>query len=215
MRELEIALIGKITASVTHEFKNVLATIRETSGLMEDLLALSRETSFPHRKKFAKILTIIHKQVVRGMETSGRLNKFAHSLNEPESRVELNEVLDQLAFLVQHLASFKSIQLTIHPIEPPLTILTSPFRFQLILMACLEYCRECADGARMIILQSRKAGKEIAVRIVIETGSVTKRKPDALPCKLSDIQEATHDLGIQLLPISAPGEHGLELILPL
>jgi C4-dicarboxylate-specific signal transduction histidine kinase len=215
MREAEIALIGEITAGVTHEFKNVLATIRETSGLMGDLLALSREASFPHREKFAKILTTINKQVTRGKEISGRLNKFAHSLNEPESRVELNALLDQLAFLVQCLASLKPVQLTIHPIEPPIFVHTNPFRFQLILVACLEYCKECTDGARRITLQSRKTGKGIAVRIVIEAGSISIKKPCALPCELSDIQEATHDLGIQLLLISTPGQHGLELILPL
>ena len=39
MREQETAFIGKITAGVTHEFMNVLSTIKEASGLMEDLLA--------------------------------------------------------------------------------------------------------------------------------------------------------------------------------
>jgi len=83
MREQETTFIGKITAGATHELMNVFATIRETSGLMADLLALERDTHFPHREKFGKILIIIQEQVNRGMEISGRLNKFAHSMDEP------------------------------------------------------------------------------------------------------------------------------------
>ena len=175
MREQETAFIGKITAGVTHEFMNVLATIRETSGLMEDLLALSRETSLPHRKKFAKMLTTIKKQVVRGMEMSGSLNKFAHSMDEPESRIEIDELFGQLAFLVQRFARLKQVQLTVNPVEPPLAIYTDPFRFQLTLVACLEYCMECTAGGGVITLQSRKIGKGIAIRIVIEAGSIPKK----------------------------------------
>ncbi|MFC1815559.1 hypothetical protein ACFL0M_06335 [Thermodesulfobacteriota bacterium] len=215
MREPETALIGKITVGMTHEFMNVFATIRESSGLMEDLLALSRETSFPHRKKFAKLLTTIKKQVGRGLEMSGSLNKFAHSMDETESRIEVNELLGQLVFLVQHFARVKQVQLTINPVEPPLSIYTDPFRFKLILVACLEYCIECAAGGGAITLQSRKTGKGIAIRIMIEAGSIPKKKPYALPDELSGIQEATHDLGAQLLPISTPVQQGLELILTL
>ena len=215
MREQETAFIGKITAGVTHEFMNVLATIRETSGLMEDLLALSRETPFPHREKFEKILTTIKKQVFRGMKMSGSLNKFAHSMDEPESRVEVNQLLDQLAFLMQHFANLKRVQLTVNPVEPSLAIYTDPFRLQLILVACLEYCMERTAGGGVITLQSRKVGKGIAIRIVIEAGTIHQKKSCALPAEPSGLQDAIHDLGTQLLPIRTPGQQGLELILPL
>jgi len=215
MREQETAFAGKITAGVTHEFMNVLATIRETSGLMEDLLALSRETPFPHREKFEKILTTIKNQVSRGMKMSGSLNKFAHSMDEPESRVEINPLLDQLAFLVQHFARLKRIQLTVNPVEPPLSIYTDPFRLQLILVGCLEYCMERTAGGGMITLQSRNVEKGIAIRIEIEAGTIHHETSCALPAEPSGLKDAIHDLGTQLLPISTPGQQGLELILPL
>ena len=215
MREQETAFIGKITAGATHEFMNVLATIRETSGLMEDLLALSRETPFPHREKFEKILTTIKKQVFRGMKMSGSLNKFAHSMDEPESRVEVNPLLDQLAFLVQHFANIKRVQLTVNPVEPSPAIYTDPFRLQLILVACLEYCIERTAGGGVITLQSRNVGKGIAIRIVIEAGTIHPEKSCAFPAEPSVLQDEIHDLGAQLLPIRTPGQQGLELILPL
>ena len=48
-KENEIVFIGKITASITHEIKNVLASIKELTGLMEDLVSMSDD--FPLKNK--------------------------------------------------------------------------------------------------------------------------------------------------------------------
>ncbi len=215
MREQETAFIGKITAGVTHEFMNVLATIRENSGLMEDLLALCRETSFPHREKFVKTLITIQKQVNRGMEISANLNKFAHSMDEPKARVEVNELLDQLAFLVQRFARLKQVQLTVNPVEPPFAICIDLFRLQLILVACLEYCLDHTASGGVITLQSQKTSQGIAIQSVTEPGSSLTENAGTLPDELAGLQEALEALGARLIPLSTPGQQGLELILPL
>ena len=215
MREQETAFIGKITAGVTHEFMNVLATIRENSGLMEDLLALCRKTSFPHREKFAKTLITIQKQVNRGMEISARLNKFAHSMDEPKARVELHELLDQLAFLVQRFARLKQVKLTVNPVEPPFAICIDLFRLQLILVACLEYCLDHTASGGMITLQTHRTSQGIAIQSVTEPGWSLTENADTLPDELAGLQEALEALGARLIPLSTPGQKGLELILPL
>jgi len=214
MREQETAFIGKITAGVTHEFMNVLATIRENSGLMEDLLALCRETSFPHREKFVKTLITIQKQVNRGMEISARLNKFAHSMDEPKARVEVNELLDQLAFLVQRFARLKQVHLTVNPVEPPFAICIDLFRLQLILVACLEYCLDHTASGGVITLQSQRTSQGIAIQSVTEPGWSLTENADTLPDELAGLQEALEGLGARLIPLSTPGQQGLELILP-
>ena len=58
--------MGRMTASATHELQNILATIRESSGLMDDLLAMSSE-GFAHAERFKKGLTVLAEQVERGM----------------------------------------------------------------------------------------------------------------------------------------------------
>lgn len=215
MREQETAFIGKITAGVTHEFMNVLATIRENSGLMEDLLALCRETSFPHREKFAKTLITIQKQVNRGMEISARLNKFAHSMDEPKARVELHELLDQLGFLMQRFATLKQVQLAVNPVESPLAICIDLFRLQLILVACVEYCLDHTASGGMITLQTQRTSQGIAIQSVTELASSLTENADTLPDELAGLQEALEGLGARLIPLSTPGQQGLELILPL
>ena len=41
--EKELEFFGKITAGITHEMKNVLAIIKKSAGLMEDIMSLSAE----------------------------------------------------------------------------------------------------------------------------------------------------------------------------
>jgi C4-dicarboxylate-specific signal transduction histidine kinase len=215
MREQDTAFIGKITAAMTHEFMNVLSTIKETSGLMEDLLALSEDTSFPHHEKFSRTLGIIREQVRRGMEISEILNKFAHSMDEPETWVEINELLDQLSILVQRFAKLKRVELTLHPLETPLEIRIDPFRLQLILVACLEYCFDHTATGGAVTMQAHRRKKGIAIQCLMESDSKSMKNMDEIPHELAGLQETLKTINAQLAPIGGPGHQGLELLVPL
>ena len=215
MRKQETAFISKITTGVTHEFMNVLSTIKESSGLMEDLLTLSGDASFSHQEKFSKTLIIIKKQVRRGMEISGMLNKFAHSMEEPEATIEINELLDQIAILMQRFASLKQVRLTINPLETPLEIRIDPFRLQLILAGCLEYCFDRTASGGDITLQSKRTKNGITFQCMMQPDSNSMENVQDLLHEFEEFQETLTGLNAQLSPISSPGQQGLELILPL
>ena len=78
----QVAFFGRITASITHEMKNVLAIIKETSGLMQDILAFSNEGVCPHEDKLKGTLHTISEQIERGVELTSRLNRVAHDPDE-------------------------------------------------------------------------------------------------------------------------------------
>ena len=215
MRKEETAFIGKITAAMTHEFMNVLSTIKEASGLMEDLLTLSGETSFPYHEKFSKKLVIIREQVRRGMEISGMLNKFAHSMDEPEPWIEINELLGQLSILVQRFAKLKKVELTLNPLESPLKIRIDPFRLQLILVACLECGFDRTAGGGKVTMEAHKREKEMVIQCLMEPDSKSMENINEVHHEFAELQEMLHHLKAQLVPINRPGQQGLELILTL
>jgi len=215
MREQDTAFIGKITAAVTHEFMNVLSTIKETSGLMEDLLALSGENSFKHHEKFSRTLIIIREQVRRGMEISEMLNNFAHSMDEPEAWIEINELLDQLSILVQRFAKLKKVVLTLNPLETPLEIRIDPFRLHLILVTCLEYCFDHTANGGTVTMKALRRKNGIAIQCLMEPDSKSMGNMDEIPHELTGLQETLHHINAQLVPISGPGQQGVELIVHL
>ena len=104
MKDKEAAFIGKITAGVTHEINNVLASIKEISGLLEDILSLSPQDSFPHKEKFQSALPKIQNQVQRGVKLTTQLNKFSHLPDNKISNLNLNELTEHLIFLTQRFA---------------------------------------------------------------------------------------------------------------
>jgi C4-dicarboxylate-specific signal transduction histidine kinase len=215
VREEEKAFVGKIAASVTHELMNVFATIRETSGLMEDLLALSRDSSFPHSQRFAKSLGTIRDQVTRGMEISGRYNQFAHSMDEARGKVGVDELLQQVAFLMQRAANLKRVRLVVQPGELPVVLSSDLFRLQLILVACIECSLGHAASGGTISLQSERLGNGVVIRILLEAGSLPASPDGRLPEQLTGFGEALNALDASLRVGGAAGSGGMELILPL
>jgi signal transduction histidine kinase len=134
----EVAFMGKVTAGATHELKNVLAIIRESAGLMQDLMALSGDASFPLRDKFSRVLSNIGDQVTRGVDITGRLNTFAHLPDETMSGLDLNEVAEQVVCLSQRFARLRGISVSVQPQERSVIIVTSPLKIQMLLFQCVE-----------------------------------------------------------------------------
>jgi C4-dicarboxylate-specific signal transduction histidine kinase len=96
--------MGRLTAQATHEMQNILATIRESAGLMEDLLALGGE-GFPHAERFKRGLRVLSEQVERGMTLSEQLNYCAHAPEESPAGAEVNDALRAVAGLYQRIAA--------------------------------------------------------------------------------------------------------------
>jgi signal transduction histidine kinase len=162
----EVAFMGKITAGVTHELKNVLAIIRESAGLMQDLLALSGDASFPLRDKFSTVLSKIGDQVVRGVDLTGRLNAFAHLPDVTTSGLDLNEVADQVVCLSQRFARLKGISVNVQPQERSVIIVTNPLKIQMLLFQCVETLVNVAGtGSTVTVRPFQEAEGEATVEL--------------------------------------------------
>ena len=115
----EVAFFGKITAGITHELKNVLAIIRESAGLMEDIMSISPEAIISYQEKFENSMEKIKDQIKRGVELTDRLNKFAHSTDEAIAKIDLHATIEQLVALSQRFVGLKNVVLKADPLEQP------------------------------------------------------------------------------------------------
>jgi C4-dicarboxylate-specific signal transduction histidine kinase len=162
----EAAFIGRITAGITHEMKNVLAIIRESAGLMEDLLSMTGDTGFPHRERFVRAMGTIQAQVERGIDLSTRLNRLAHSPDAPLAVIDLNQTVSQMALLAERFARLRGVRLTAAPHPEAIRVSTSPVRVQMALLAGLESMwNSMAGGGGLTLCVSRiGAEAEVAIR---------------------------------------------------
>src|SRR4030067_193492 len=89
LREKGLAFFGSITASFSHEINNIMAIIGELAGLMEDLLRVADLGHPPQLERFRRVSERIGTQVKRGEEMIKRLNRFAHTMDEPVKTIEM------------------------------------------------------------------------------------------------------------------------------
>ncbi|MFC2085032.1 hypothetical protein ACFLS9_08250 [Bacteroidota bacterium] len=174
LREKEIAFIGRITAGVTHEIKNVLASINELAGLMEDLLLMSKDDSFPHKEKFQKVLPRITEQVKRGNNITGQLNKFSHLTDETTSLVDLNEIAEHIIFLTSRFARNKNITLINHPAGVNISFTINPFHLELCLYNCIKYFLEKIDSGGKINIRPNLNNNSALIEVFYEGDSENK-----------------------------------------
>jgi signal transduction histidine kinase len=152
----EVAFFGKITAGITHEIKNVLAIIQESSGLMEDILDVTENGTFSHKDKFITSLNRIHGQIQRGIDITSRLNRFAHNPDHCPASLDLNEITEQMVLLASRFARLKNVALESSPSDPPLIIKSDPVSLEMALFESIEILLNVIGSGGKITLSPRK-----------------------------------------------------------
>jgi signal transduction histidine kinase len=156
LKRKEVTFFGRITAGITHEIKNVLAIIQESSGLMEDILDVTENDAFPHKDKFIKSLDRIRGQIERGIDITTRLNWFAHSPDHSPASLDLNEITQRMVLLASRFARLKNVVLESSPSDPPLVIKSDPVSLGMALFESIEILLKAIGTGGKITLSPRK-----------------------------------------------------------
>jgi signal transduction histidine kinase len=166
LKERGLAFFGAITASVSHELNNVISIIDQNAGLLADLLIGTRNGREIPPERLTKIAESISHQTERGVKIIKRLNRFAHSVDDPEREFDLNDTLENLMALTRRFANLKKVQLETRYAEPPITLVNSPFRIQQALFLCLRWFLSVGQPEDIISVTASR--DERGVRIVVD-----------------------------------------------
>jgi len=132
------AFMGEVTAGITHEMKNVLAIIKESVGLMQDLLSLNEDKILLNKPKLDKSLTRMYDQVQRGVDLVSSLNSFAHYADDDFIETDLNTLAKQAAFNGKRSARLKGIVLKPESTGDVLFTNADPMIFQMLVYECVK-----------------------------------------------------------------------------
>ena len=185
IKRKEVAFFGRITAGITHEIKNVLAIIQESSGLMEDVLDITEDNTFPHKDKFIKSLDRIRRQIQRGIEITTRLNWFAHSPDLSPMSLDLNETAEKMVLLASRFARLKNVVLESSPSDPPIVITSDPVSLEMALFESIEILLKAINTGGKITLSPRKIQNRCVLGIGYENAVLPK---EDLPAQISSTE---------------------------
>ena len=162
----EAAFIGRITAGITHELRNILAIIKETSGLVEDLLAMCERGQAPDRERTETALGTIRQQVTRGVDLIQHLNRLAHTPDEAVVSASLNQHTAQIAALTQRFARQKGALLSARAAEADAMVRTDPLALQMALFAAIECGLKHLPARGELTLEPAMNGKSAVVEFL-------------------------------------------------
>ncbi len=149
-----LAFFGKVNASISHELKNVMAIISETSGLLEDLSDLA-STGTPIAPDMLKSCTAsIIEEIQRGFLTIRQMNRFSHSVDTPVEYVNLMDVLDTAINLSCYLSFSGKPHLEPYEGATPM-VSTSPFLLLAVVYQTLVYTYKHAEPGAQIGISIR------------------------------------------------------------
>lgn len=165
LRIMQMQFIGKIIAGFTHEIKNYIAIINESTGLIGDMMKLGKspEHELP---AYLDIVHSIEDHVEKANVHFRYLNRFAHRMDEPLSSFPVHECVEELVALLKRFANQKRIgfqQDYVHDIPP---VYSNPSLLQLIVFTIIEkYIRELEQNG-MITIQITHADNSVIMNIV-------------------------------------------------
>lgn len=173
IQSLQLSFIAKILSTYTHEMKNHLAIIKESSGLMQDMIEFGK---LPKKKKdaqpFLTTLEAIDNQVERSIDVINILNRFGHRMDSPTSIFDMNEIIEELIVLMHRLTNQKRIVLEGEFEKDIPSVHGNPSKLQLILYSLIQEK-----------LGSLSAGSKITFRTSATNGLVVigiRQQGDAL-----------------------------------
>lgn len=192
LREQGFGFFGAITASLSHEMNNVFAIINELSGLLDDFFHASEQGAPLDVEKLKKTTQRIAAQVERGQEYVKRLNRFAHTVDDRQTAIALNETAEAITTLCRRFGKLRRVELeTSLPGASP-RIEGSAFDVQHIIYRCIDIVLNASKQGDIaqIDIEPRQNGARLifAGRSAVESTAELAPRRDFLALLVAEMQ---------------------------
>jgi len=183
---------GRVAASYTHEIKNVLATINEAGGLMQDILDLDPDKRAGFLDKLPRSLGVVQEQVERGEHLTQQFNAFAHAADHDPAHFALGETLGMMVDLTQRLARRKKVSVEVQPdVQARLTVTPVAF-LKLLFNGILWVADRSGQEDSAIVLGAEELADTAVVSVQLQ-GDQGDGAQD--PATLNGLEDLARGLG--------------------
>jgi len=162
--EAGLQIFAKTCISISHETKNSLAIMKENAGLVEDLYLMADKGVPLDTERIRTLATRIMEQIRRADSIIDTLNKFAHSMDEINQRIDICDLLTLVASLSERLFSLRGVTLTVKSDVKPVKVTTNPFVLQNLVWLCMNFAMDVTGEAKTISIAAETWGNGGRVR---------------------------------------------------
>lgn len=138
---------GKMMAAISHEIKNSLAIINENAGLMEDLSLMAKGGNLLDPERIGAISGRIIKQIERADTIVKKMNRLAHSVDDPLKELNIFEILEFTIELGKKSISSLGVEIKVVSPASPAIINASQFMVMNLFWEVIGYVGTRLNGA--------------------------------------------------------------------
>lgn len=162
--ETGLQFFGRITASISHEIRNVLAVLNENAGLLEDIVLMAEKGVPMDPQRLKNLAGSMGKQILRANGIVGNMNRFAHAVDEKAKEVDLNETLSLVVALTQRFADMRGV--TLEPLygDSQMLLRSNPFLLENLLWCFLDFAMEATGKGKGLKIVTEEDDKALRIR---------------------------------------------------
>ncbi len=184
-----LEFFGRVSASISHEIKNVLAIINENAGLLEDLVLMVEKGVPLAPERLDRLAGTVRKQILRADSIVKKMNQFSHSVDIAVDRVDLYETACFLTDLCERMISLKRVSVQVIPPASAVTVNTHRFYLQNMVWGCIEFIMEVGKPGQEIQIAFEKIEKGAEIRFGYEAVSANESSAFVLPDSVSALMK--------------------------
>jgi signal transduction histidine kinase len=156
---------GKVSASIAHEMKNVLAIINENAGLLEDLTFAAERGKAIDPERLNKACRQFTKQIHRADGILKNMSRFAHSVDHFSGQIDLHDLAGLIGNLAGRPAAMRKLAIEVEPPRDPVVFTGNPFLLENMIWLCLEFAFAATGPGGTLTLSPVKTESAVHLRI--------------------------------------------------
>jgi hypothetical protein len=197
---------SKVSAAISHDFKNALAIVNENAGLMDDYALMANQGLPIDPERLKTLAAKIAKQVGRANEIATHISRLAHSLDKPVVVVDLGETLRLLTALTSRLPQMRNVVMDTSALAHTVKVETFPFFLMTLLWRLLDSATTTDEVTAIAVAAENREG---GARIILRLKGNTRKLREMLEVK--QVDDFLNFLNAELTSESAGEEFYLNL----
>jgi nitrogen-specific signal transduction histidine kinase len=163
----QFSFIGKVLAAFSHDINNHLAILKESAGLIGDIIELGKTSSRKDDlKEILKITQSIKNQIEKTTYFCDKLNGFGHGMDKQLSAFNIHNSIEELMVLLTRFINQKMIYLEKDFAANMPLIYSNPLKIQFLIFCLVEKHLKRLDKNGRIIIKTAYANDSIGITII-------------------------------------------------
>jgi len=203
----KVSFVGMILESFSHELKNHLSVIRESNGLMHDIMGVGKMDK-EHVGQCREAMRSVDRQIDKSVSLISFFDDFSRGMKFAGEPCGINEAIDILLLLLHRRMSQRKVTIEKSFSNKVRTIPCNPIDLQFVVFCCIEEFMRMLGQGDSIIVKTMSSEEEVTITIMAKSHSTRPVEGGGIFPTLP-LQRIVEDMGATLS--RHPGHPEIEL----